>query len=328
LTLPNPKVAGIKLNEINFNDDSYLITFNPDISKLVASIKKVSILNHPILEKTAKDSYRIVCGYKRLLALKQLNRKKISAYYFETRDTFPLLELFLFTIFENVATRALNIIEQANIVHKLVTTFHVPDEIIAKKFLPELDLGTNPKLINRFLKIYTLKDFLKKAIVDDFLSLDSALSISQLGKKEARQIFDLFLFLKIGKNKQKEFLRLVNDISKASQSAISDIINDAEIQQTVRDAKLTSPIKINRIKAQLKKLRYPHYSKVEEKFDLFKKELKLPPNMILRAPDFFEGEKFSFELKFKDQSEFNKMIEQLKQFVDQNKMKTLEKLME
>ena len=94
MALNNPKVAQIKLNEIDFNDDSYLITFNPDISKLVASIKKVSILNHPILEKTARDSYRIVCGYKRLLALKQLNKDKISVYYFETSDTFPLLELF------------------------------------------------------------------------------------------------------------------------------------------------------------------------------------------------------------------------------------------
>ena len=328
MALNNPKVAQIKLNEINFNDDSYLITFDPDISNLVASIKKVSILHHPILEKTAKNSYRIVCGYKRLLALKQLNKKKISAYYFETSDTFPLLELFLFTIFENVGTRALNIIEQANILHKLVITFHVPDEIIAKKFLPELDLGTNPKLINRFLKIYTLKDFLKKAIVNDFLSLASALSISQLDETEARQIFDLFLFLKIGKNKQKEFLRLVNDISSASQITISEIIKEKNIQNILQKEKLTSPIKINRIMAQLKKLRYPHYSKVEEKFDKFKRELRLPPNMILRAPDFFEGEKFSFELKFKGQAEFNIMIEQLKQFAEKNNIKTLEKLME
>jgi ParB/RepB/Spo0J family partition protein len=328
LALNNPKVAQIKLNQINFNDDSYLITFNPDISKLVASIKKVSILNHPILEKTAKDSYRIVCGYKRLLALKQLNQKKISAYYFETSDTFPLLELFLFTIFENVGTRALNIIEQANILHKLVITFHVPDEIIAKKFLPELDLGSNPKVINRYLKIYTLKDYIKKAIVDDALSIDSALSISKLEKKEARLLFDLFLFLKIGKNKQKEFLRLVNDISNASQISKGEIIKEKNIEKILKDEKLTNPVKINRIMTQLKKLRYPQFSKVEEKFDIFKKDLKLSPNMVLRPPDFFEGEKFSFELKFKDQSEFNKMVEQLKQYAEQNTMKTLEKLME
>lgn len=321
-------MAQIKLSQIDFNDNSYRITFNPDISKLVVSIKRVSILNHPILEKTAQDSYRIVCGYKRLLALKQLNKDKISAYYFETNETSPSLQLFVITIFENLGTRSLNIIEQANIVHKLVTTFHVPDEIIAKQFLPELDLGTNPKLINRFLKLFTLKDFLKKAIVNDFLSLDSALSISKLDETEAGQIFDLFHFLKFGKNKQKEFLRLVYDISNGSQTSISEIINREHIQKIVQDVKLTSPVKINRIMAQLKKLRYPQFSKVEEKFDLFKKDLKLPPSMILRPPDFFEGEKFSFELIFKDQSEFKKMVEQLNQFAEQNKMTTLENLLD
>ena len=326
MKLNKPKVAQIKLSQIDFNDNSYRITYNPDISKLVASIKKVSILNHPVLEKTAQDSYRIVCGYKQLLALKQLNKDKISAYYFETNETSPSLQLFVITIFENLGTRSLNIIEQANILHKLVILFHVPDEIIVKRFLPELDLGTNQKLINRFLKLYTLKDHLKKAIVDEFLSVDSALSLSKLDETEAGLIFDLFFSLKIGKNKQKEFLRLVHDISNGSKISIIELINEENIREIVQNEKLTSPVKINRIMTHLKRLRYPHFSSAQEKFDLFKKDLKLPPNMILRPPDFFEGEQFSLELKFKGQSEFNKMIEQLKLFAEQNKMKTLEKL--
>ena len=318
----------VKLNQIDFNDDCYLITFDPDISKLISSIKKISVLHYPILEQTSKDSYRIVCGYKRLLALKQLHEKKISTYCFETGNIFPSLELFMLTIFENVGTIPLNIVEKANIIHKLVVTFHVPDEIIADQFLAELNLGSNAEIIDRFLKIYTLKNFLKKAIVNDILSIDSVLYLSKLADDEAEIIYNLFYSLKIGKNKQREFLKLVDVISNIYKISISEIISSKSIQNIVENEKLTSPVKINRIKEQLKKIRFPNFSRTQENFNSFVKELKLPPSIILRPPDFFEGEKFSFELKFKNQTEFNKMIGQLKKFVEQNRMKLLEKLME
>ena len=73
-------------------------------------------------------------------------------------------------------------------------------------------------------------------------------------------------------------------------------------------------------------MRYPLLANTEENFQQIKKDLKLPPNIILRPPPFFEGEKYTVEFSFKNQTEFKKLTEILKSIADQNKMVKLESL--
>jgi hypothetical protein len=219
-------------------------------------------------------------------------------------------------------------VEKAHIILKLKNLFHLTNKRIAANFLSFLELGNNPTIIARLLKIAALPHHLKQSIIDDFVTAETAFSLSELEKQEAKQVFDLFVSLKIGKNNQREFLQFFNDISNATSITISDIIEKPEIQNIIKNEMLTAPVKINRIKGQLKKLRHPRFSVVEEKFDQFKMSLKLPPSLILRPPAFFEGEKFSFELNFKNQAEFKKLVRQLNEFVIKNRMKELEKLIE
>ncbi len=328
LNVTKPQLTEVQLSQIDFDDESYIVAFKPDLGQLAASIKNVGVLYPLILEKKTPLCYRIVCGYKRLLVLKQLMTESAAALCFESENFQPSLSLFQIALFENIGSRQLNLVEKAHVVHKLKYLFEVPDEKIAAHFLPFLELGHNPTVIERLLKISVLEDYLKQSIIDDFVTAETAFSLSELEKHVAKQVFDLFVSLKIGKNNQREFLQFFRDISKASSITISNIMEKPEIQAILRDEKLTAPVKINRLKDQLKKLRYPRFSVVEEKFDQFKKSLKLPPSLMLRPPAFFEGEKFSFELNFKNQAEFKKLVRQLNQFAEENRMKELEKLME
>ena len=116
------------------------------------------------------------------------------------------------------------------------------------------------------------------------------------------------------------------DIKVITNKTISFILENENIQSIVQDKKLTLALKINRIKDVLKKLRYPNFTKIEEKFNCLKKELKLPPNIKFYAPPFFESEKYKFELNFKNQNEFAKLVDLLKSVADSKKLLNLEKL--
>ncbi len=320
------KFIEVNIDQIDFDDQSYVFTFEPGMSQLIASIKNAGIISPPILEYKTDRTYRIVSGSKRIRALVQLKIKKFTARVIYSKNNEPTLDIFLLNLYENIGTRELNIVEKTNVIFKLINLFNLSREQVIKKYLPLLELGTNPKIIDRYLPLIDLEDNIKKAIAEEFISIEIAHSFMKISKEERLKIFSLFNQLKLGKNRQKEFMRLLQDIKAISRQTIDQILENENIQNIIRDQQLTSSVKINRIKDVLKKLRYPNYTKIEEEFNQIKKELKLPPNIILRAPAFFEGEKYSLEMSFKNQNEFTKLVDLLKSIADSEKLLKLEKL--
>ena len=316
----------VNIDHIDFSDQSYIFTFEPGMSQLIASIKNAGIISPPILEYKTDRAYRIVSGSKRIRALVQLKIKKFTARVFYSKNKKPTLDIFLLNLYENIGTRELNIVEKTNVIFKLINLFNLPKEEVIKKYLPLLEIGTNPKIINRYLPLIYLEDSIKKAVAEEFISIEIAHSFMNVSKKERLKIFNLFNQLKLGKNRQREFMCLIQDIKAISRQTIDQILENENIKNIIQDQKFTSSVKINRIKDVLKKLRYPNYTKIEQEFKQLKRELKLPPNIMLRAPAFFESEKYSLEMSFKNQNEFSKLVDQLKSIADLGKLSKLEKL--
>ncbi len=321
-----PEQEKVHFSQIDFDDQSYIFTFEPLLSGLINSIKKIGLINPPILEQTSDNTYRIVTGLKRILALGQLKINQFPAKIYQSMNPAPTLDLFLLNFFENIGTRNLNEIEKSIILHKFIHLFQVSEESVISEFLPLLNHGANKAVLDRYLKLVYLKDNIRIAIVEEFISIDNALALLEMSLIERQSIFDLFQRLQLGKNNQKELLRLLREIAKISNQSIVQIVEDKEIQDILSNEKITSPRKIEHIKEVLKRMRYPLFSIVEMNFQNLKKDLKLPPNIILRPPPFFEGEKFTVELSFKNQAEFNKLIGILASIAEGNKLIKLEML--
>jgi hypothetical protein len=321
-----PEQEEVHFSQIDFDDQCYIFTFEPLLSGLINSIKKIGLINPPILEQTSDNTYRIVTGLKRILALGQLKINQFPAKIYQSMNPAPTLDLFLLNFFENIGTRNLNEIEKSIILHKFIHLFQVSEESVISEFLPLLNQGANKALLDRYLKLVYLKDNIRIAIVEEFISIDNALALLEMSLIERQSIFNLFQRLQLGKNNQKELLRLLREIAKISNQSIVQIVEDKEIQDILLNEKITSPRKIEHIKEVLKRMRYPLFSMVEMNFQNLKKDLKLPPNIILRPPPFFEGEKFTVELSFKNQAEFNKLIGILASIAEGNKLIKLESL--
>ncbi len=321
-----PEQEKVHFSQIDFDDQSYIFTFEPLLSGLINSIKKIGLINPPILEQTSDNTYRIVTGLKRILALGQLKINQFPAKIYQSMNPAPTLDLFLLNFFENIGTRNLNEIEKSIILHKFIHLFQVSEESVISDYLPLLNPGANKAVLDRYLKLVYLEDNVRIAIVEEFISIDNALALLEMSLIERQSIFDLFQRLQLGKNNQKELLRLLREIAKISNQSIVQIVEDKEIQDILSNEKITSPRKIEHIKEVLKRMRYPLFSIVEMNFQNLKKDLKLPPNIILRPPPFFEGEKFTVELSFKNQAEFNKLIGILASIAEGNKLIKLEML--
>jgi len=320
------RVQKVKLESIDFDDSSYIFTFEPSNSLLAQSIKKAGVINPPVLELLPDKKYRIITGIRRLTALKNLNLVQVEAKVYSSKNSQPEFDFFLLNFYDNIGTRFFSTIEKANIIHKLLNQFQIKKEKIITEYLPLLELGKNPEVIQRYLAISEMDKNLQMSINEDFISIDSAIGIQKMAAKDRTALYDLFRLLRIGKNKQKEFVQLFADIKAITGKSTNDILLDSDFQIIMKDNSLTAPVKTNRIKILLKKIRYPNYSKIEEKFELIKKNLKLPPNALLRSSPFFESNKYSLELIFKSEQEFTNLISLLNSEENKLKIKDLENL--
>lgn len=326
LKMNKPEYESVLINQIDLDDQSYIFTFEPLLSPIINSIKKIGLVHPPILEQISENSYRIVSGLKRIIALKHLKTDRFSAQIYQSTSPAPTFYLFLVNIHENLATRELNEIEKSIILYKLIHLFEIPEDKVISDFLPLLNSRANKAMLDRYLKLVHLEDNIRIAIAEDIISIDNALALLEMSRIERQSVFDLFQQLHLGKNNQKELWRLLCEISKISGQTVDQILNDKGIQDILSNKKITSPRKIEHIKDVLKRIRYPHFSKVESDFQNLKKNLKLPPSIILHPPAFFEAEKYTIEFSFKNQAEFKEQIEILASISEGNKLANLEKL--
>jgi len=322
--MKDPIHKEIHIDQIDLNDRSYIFTFEPPMSEMIASIQQIGMQNPPILEQVGQSTYRIVSGLRRIIALKHLGMKEFSAKIYSSENEEPNVHLFLLNLYENAAVRKFNIVEKALILERLVRLFHFSENEIIEKFFPLLELGSNKLVLLRYLNLVASEDYLKLALFADEISMDTVLTLLEMSPDERKFIFHFCQRLKLGKNNQKKFFRLLHDIARINETSFTQILKQPAIEKIMADEQLTLPVKGSRIKEILKKMRYPKLSEVEARFNNLKNELKLPPTINLKPSPFFEGDKYYVEFSFRNKDEFNRALTILNEIA--NKIDKLNRL--
>lgn len=313
----------VSIDDIDFDDRSYIITFGFPTSQMIESIQKVGLQNPPILEQKSSSRFRIISGLKRILALKHLNQMIFPAHVHLSDNDDPDLKIFLFSFYENRGTRDFNLIEKANFLHQLIHLFGVAEKEVVHEFLPLLGLGKNQQVLERYLRLVELEEHLKIAVAELFVTVDQAISLLSRTKDERLSLFELFQKLKLGTNRQKEFFKVLSDLAAMIEQPIDLILAHESIQRVLTDDRLTPVVKTDRIKEYLFRLRFPRFARAEEDFQSVKKDLKLPPSIVLHPPPFFESEKYKMEFSFKNEHEFKCLVDILQTIVLEHKLEKL-----
>ncbi|MFX0140283.1 MAG: ParB N-terminal domain-containing protein, partial [Candidatus Hodarchaeota archaeon] len=81
-----PAQIEVYIDQIDFNDRSYVFTFKSPICQLVSSIKQIGLINSPILERKTNNTFRIVSGSKRILALRHLEIEQFQAQVYYSKS--------------------------------------------------------------------------------------------------------------------------------------------------------------------------------------------------------------------------------------------------
>ncbi|MDY7033535.1 MAG: ParB/RepB/Spo0J family partition protein [Thermodesulfobacteriota bacterium] len=277
------------------------------MSLLKESIDEVGLINPPLLKERPHGTYQIVCGYKRLLACREIGMGKLGCGIVD--HTISERETFLISLYDNLSHRQFNTIEKAIVVNAL-QNFHSVETIIST-FLPLMALSAHHSVLNRIKPLIHLDKEFKDAVAEGSLDERAAVKLLSFSHDERKILFGLLLRLRFGKNKQNEIIDTIHDIVKRDGCPVSEVLDSKELRKVLDDPNLNIPQKGERVRNFLRKLRYPRITQAEEGFMEMKRGLNLGENIKLIHPPFFEGEKWRIEFQFSTTGELKENIEKL-----------------
>jgi len=128
---------------------------------------------------------------------------------------------------------------------------------------------------------------------------------------------EVILKYKLNNNESRQVIPYIEEIALRDLKSVVKVINDA--QNAMGEEKKGK----NELRQELKRMRYPELSRVEEKFNKAVEELKLTKDVNLFVNQFFEGNELEFRIKFKSPEELSQVLSSLEDSLDSGAIEKL-----
>lgn len=311
----------IHIDKIDLSDETFSTNFRPDLQALRYSIKELGLI-HPVLLRGKGNRYQIISGYRRIAVLNELGIREVSSRLLE-EDERDDLQLFSLALHENMTTRGLNPVEKALALHKLIYLFKVKPPQVIQTYLPLLRLEPNEKILNTYLSLAQMEDKVKEYVLREEVSRSNIRKLTGLRPEDRSVLIPFLSSLKLGENRLREILTLLDEISRRDGLKIGEIVKRPELQTVLSQKELTASQKTERVKKVLINFRYPRMHQLEEEFERRRRNLHLPPQLSIHHQPFFEGKGLSIEFHFESMEEYRDILSFLSQLADKKEFEEI-----
>lgn len=266
-------IKNIDLSYIDFEDRSFYIPFNNVSTEIISSIKKVGVINPPLL-LSKNSKYIVVTGWKRIAACMELGIKELTCKILN-QDYLDVKKIIIM-IYEDNKCRLTDV--EIGLLAGLYSKYNHN----INDFLKLIGIATSDKNLEKFEFLSNVNDRIIELYLDDKLNSDQVFMLSSMEFPLNILVTEKIIIpFRFNANETRDFIKDVSDVSKRDRKSIESVI----------DYLLDSGEKISKdkIRYNLKKIRYPGLSEVEDQFSNFIKYLKLPRNINISHSPYFEN---------------------------------------
>ena len=296
----------VDLKNIDDCSGPYCMSFGFNPEPLIQSIKRIGLVNPPLVVENMQGEMTIIIGYRRIQAVKSLGWHKIPCKILSKSELSPF-ECLLLNLYDNIATRKLNEVEKGMVLCRLQNYINRTE--ILEQYMTLLDLPSHEHTLVFFMKLEKdLEKDIKEYLVQRHLSLGTAKALLKMDFESRRQAFRLISSIKFNTNQQIQLLDYLFDLSNISDTPIHAILEQHSLKNIRSDTRLNNPQKANALLQQLKAKRFPTLSQAEMTFKNKVLSLGLPKGIRINAPPYFEASHYRLEILFRDGKELIKKI--------------------
>ncbi|MFC1546566.1 ParB N-terminal domain-containing protein [bacterium] len=304
------KIEYINLDDINIQDNTYIVSYPLEDEHTTISIQKTHVQN-PITIEKVNDKYVVINGIRRVTACRKLGLKQIPAYMPGYHEDDKIKKNFLDALFENGSHRIWNSIEKALIVKKITSEIKL-DQNDFRQICSFIKIAENDYALNILLKLSKTSDEIKSAVITGELHINSAVLLTSFTRTERDTILGILKSLHTNINMNKELIRFFLEIMRRDKfGTINDLLKESGLAEIIDDQDIQYKRKYEMICSILKKKRYPELSKKEADFNDFKQNLLLPDKTNLFHFPFFEKQEYSIDIKFKDKHDLHEKMNKI-----------------
>ncbi len=300
----------IPLKNLNVADDSYRITFAPELDNLKRSIKSVGVIQPINIRHTAEGTFQIVTGYKRVLVMQEIERQSVPALIHEPGDLSPT-QAFLWNLHDNAITRSLNLVEKSIALNKLQQFYSIAEDDLAKQFLPLLGIEPSYKILHQLCALDQLIEPLKTHIVESQMALSSAARIADFSPTTQQALLAVLLHIRPSTSKLNELLSLLREISARDGITVEDILSRYKLLQVVANPEATSGEKVGALRQALRGIRLPQLTQRQKELANLIQNLELPDSAKVVADPYFENNNMKLEYRFSNPKELDSLVKKI-----------------
>jgi hypothetical protein len=103
----------------------------------------------------------------------------------------------------------------------------------------------------------------------------------------------------------------IDEICQRDACTPANLLAALGVPALLTEAQLSGPQKLESVRRVLRQGRYPQLSTYEQRFQEAVRRLRLPPQISLRPPPYFEGQQYQVTLSFSQRQELQRYAQQL-----------------
>jgi len=306
------KLKNISLQQVDLADFSYSLSPEQDDlpdETLISSISRYGILHPPIVRETSPESYTVVAGRKRLLALASLERENTCACLIIS-SRIPEADVFFILLEEVQLARPLTAVEKAIFLQK---TMAIMDErLIIEEFLPRLGLAPHASVLKQALKLLSLEDPILCSIQHGRTNAAVAHELIGLSAQDRMALFALIEALRLSFSYQKKLLNICRDLASRGNTSIAALLDHDEVHEILQHQEANPPQKTKNLMLWLTRSQMPRYKEATEEFKRFTTAMHLPQNVSVDHTPYFEDDAMTLSITFPDRKSLQQAWEKIR----------------
>ena len=307
-----PTFGYIPAADISSDDEGFVVTYRPQMERLVDSVARMGVLSPLHLRRTAASApLQLVAGSKRLSAARQTGLATVPALIHEAAELSEI-QGFLLALHDNLACRSFNAVEKARVLRRLRQDFQYSDDALIEEFCPLLELPPRADALQAYCTLATLDDALQAATVDYALPVDVGLWVGGLDQADRHAVLPMFTSLQLGSNRAQECAAHVDEVCQREACTAAALFERLGIAALLADAQRSGPQKREAVR---KRPAPGHATRSSPPTNGVTGRppaaCDLPPAVSLRPPPYFESSQYQVSFSFSRKQELRNAAQRL-----------------
>ncbi|MBI2822465.1 MAG: hypothetical protein HYX74_09595 [Acidobacteria bacterium] len=281
-------------------EECFRISFHPEEQEL-PGVRQFGIVQ-PVLLFARPDGLDLICGFRRVQAARSNRIGEVPALI--CRGWEPRQGVLL-SLIERLSRGPLNDVERARSVDRFLGNGWSREEL-AEHLFPLLGLKFNAIVLEQMATLLQLPRQIQICVARGEIYLYTAHRLGRWAPHHL-QIATWFVHLRLGVNKQRELLDLMDDVLHLCKMEKEALLQQMEEIRSPLDPSSVYEAWMRHLKLR----RYPRLAEVQRRFEEGKTGLRLPGQIHLSPPRFFEEEQYKVSFSFGSREELERCSRKL-----------------